>query len=450
MRRLMRRLFVTLGALGALVCGIVCLDAPAAADGAFPDSMSLFLPADRPRSLVVGTNFGLVVSDDDGANWYLVCEEAIASSVSAYQLGAPPDDRLYAATPAGLAASGDGGCSWSFAEGRLAGANVVDIFPDPTDPAGVFAIAHLTADGSDGGADHDAVYQSTDGGRSFGDAPLFTAPAMTSLTGVEKARAQPQPLYVTMLAYPPPTPMVARATAGAAFAVVDVSAFTQSAPYLAAVDPGDASILYLRLRAQGDALGISRDGGGTISTILPMAGRMSALLRRADGTLLVGSSDKESWRSIDGGATFAPWTAAPHVRALAERGGQLYVVASDLKDDFVVARSADDGASWSPLLHFRDIRGPLGCGNLPVVCAAPFAALMGLFNAGNGGQTGAPDAGAAPPGGPLRHAGCGCALAGAPESPFPVGSLLCLLMSFTNLVRQRTRARSAHIPGGPP
>ena len=40
--------------------------------------MSLFLPADRPRSMILGTNFGLVVSDDDGANWYLVCEQAMA------------------------------------------------------------------------------------------------------------------------------------------------------------------------------------------------------------------------------------------------------------------------------------------------------------------------------------------------------------------------------------
>ncbi len=30
----------------------------ARADGAFPDSMALFLPADRPHELVLATNFG--------------------------------------------------------------------------------------------------------------------------------------------------------------------------------------------------------------------------------------------------------------------------------------------------------------------------------------------------------------------------------------------------------
>jgi photosystem II stability/assembly factor-like uncharacterized protein len=422
-RRVMARSAATLAAL-------VMLGGAASADGAFPDSMSLLLPADRPRSMVVGTNFGLIVSDDDGANWYFICEQAIGPAVSAYQMSAPPDDRLYAATPAGLGVSSDGGCSWSMAGGRLAGANVVDVFPDPADPAGVFAIARV-ASGDDGGADLEGVYQSSDGGRSFGAAALYAAPPMVALTGVEKARSSPQTLYLTMLSYPPLTPLVARSTAGAPFAISDESAFTQSEPYLAAVDPTDARVLYLRLRATGDALGISRDGGATVGTIVPVAGRMTALLRRADGTILVGSSTGPSLRSVDGGKTFAPWDAAPHVRALAERGGVLYVVASDVKDDFVVARAADDGddgAHWAPLLHFRDIRGPRPCGDLPSVCAGPWAAIMGLFNTGDGGAA-PPDAGTAPP---SRRAGCGCAVGSAPGGVPALVILTCLLISLTN------------------
>jgi hypothetical protein len=423
---MMRRLAATLATL-------FWLAGSARADGAFPDSMSLFLPADRPQRMVVGTNFGLIVSDDGGANWYLVCEQEIAANVIAYQMSAAPDDRLYAATPGGLASSDDDGCSWHFATGELAGGNVIDVFPEATDPASVFAIATTT--GSDGSA-VEGVYQSTDGGRSFGAPPLFTAGTAMSLTGVEKARAAPQTLYLTMLSYPPPTPLVASSSGNAPFAVVDESAFTSSTPYLAAVDPDDARVLYLRLRGQGDALGISRDAGATIGTVLPLAGRMSALLRRADGTLLVGSSDQQSWRSDDGGYSFTPWQGAPHVRALAERGGVLYVVASDVLDDFVVGRSADDGATWEPLLHFRDVRGPLPCGDLPTVCAAPWAALQGLFNPGtsNAGS----DGGAAPPPvNPMLRHGCGCAVGGATAPPWPVGSFLfalgaLLLMTLTN------------------
>jgi hypothetical protein len=425
-----------MGRLFAMLATLVSLAGPAAADGAFPDSMSLLLPADRPQRMVVGTNFGLIVSDDDGANWYLVCEQAIAANVSMYQLSAAPDDRLYAATPRGLASSDDGGCNWRFAGGRLAGANVTDVWPDAGDPAGVFAIATTPPD-DDGGSDVEGVYQSSDGGRSFGAAPLFTAGPAMSLTGVEKARAAPQTLYLTMLSYPPPRPQVASSTGGAAFAVVDESAFTAASPYLAAVDPFDARVLYLRLRGQGDALGISRDAGATIGTVLPMQGRMSALLRRANGTILVGSADKQSLRSVDGGQTFAPWPGAPHVRALAERGDVLYVVASDVADDFVVGRSADEGASWTPLLHFRDVRGPLPCGDLPAVCAAPWAALQGLFNPG---ANAADMSAAAPPAGPAPRRGCGCAVGGATPRPAPVGACVIVLV-ISRLLMSLTHAK---------
>jgi hypothetical protein len=417
---MMRRLAATLTTL-------LCLAGPAAADGAFPDSMSLFLPADRPQRLVVGTNFGLVVSDDDGASWYLVCEQAIAANVIAYQMGAPPDDRLYAATPVGVASSDDGGCSWRVAGGQLANANVIDVFPDPNDPASVFAIATTP---SDGGVDVEGVYQSTDGARSFAAPPLFTAGPAMSLTGVEKARAAPQTLYLTMLSYPPPTPQLARSTGGASFAVVDESAFTASTPYLAAVDPVNAGVLYLRLRGQGDALGISRDAGATIGTVVPMTGRMSAFLRRENGTLLVGSSDGQSLRSVDGGASFTAWQGAPHVRALAERGGVLHVVASDVLDDLVVGRSVDEGASWTPLLHFRDVRGPLQCGNLPAVCAGPWAALQGLFNPGHT-SAGSDGGDTVTPVGPVPHHGCGCAVGGAtPPAAVPVGPFACVFLLY--------------------
>jgi hypothetical protein len=50
-------------ALGALLF----LPLPARADGAFPDSIAIFAPADRPHRLLLATNFGLLVSDDDGS-----------------------------------------------------------------------------------------------------------------------------------------------------------------------------------------------------------------------------------------------------------------------------------------------------------------------------------------------------------------------------------------------
>jgi hypothetical protein len=399
----------------------------AAADGAFPDSMALFAPADRPHTLLLATNFGLVTSDDDGTSWQLVCEQAIAPLVTGYQESAPPDDTLYAMTPSGLFFSADRGCSWQASGGHVAGAPIADIFPDPDDPTQLYSIAHLD-DGSAAGVQ--AVLRSSDGGKSFVDAPLYTAPAGVSLTGVESARAAPRPLYLTMFAYPPLTPIVARAAHGvvaaSAFEIFDESAYFASAAYLAAVDPVDPEVLYLRLRGNtGDALAISRDHGATIATVVPLGGRMTSFLRRQSGTLLVGSDNRASLRSSDGGKTFAPWAGAPHVRTLAERGDRLYVVGDDARDGFAIAFSDDEGGHWQPLLHFRDITGPLACGDLPATCAGPWAALKALFDqpaaGADAGATVPVDAGSvAPPSSPGSASGCGCSI-GAAGDRFAAG-----------------------------
>src|SRR5438034_182083 len=39
----------------------------ARADGAFPDSQIILTPADRPREIILVTNFGLIQSEDGGA-----------------------------------------------------------------------------------------------------------------------------------------------------------------------------------------------------------------------------------------------------------------------------------------------------------------------------------------------------------------------------------------------
>ncbi len=46
----------------------------ARADGAFPTGMSVLLPAGAPQRILVGTTFGLVLSEDAGATFRYVCE----------------------------------------------------------------------------------------------------------------------------------------------------------------------------------------------------------------------------------------------------------------------------------------------------------------------------------------------------------------------------------------
>jgi hypothetical protein len=71
--------------------------------------MAILLPADRPQEIILATNFGLVISHDDGQSWYWVCEQAISPYASLYQVGPAPADTLYAEAPAGVFSSHDDG-----------------------------------------------------------------------------------------------------------------------------------------------------------------------------------------------------------------------------------------------------------------------------------------------------------------------------------------------------
>jgi hypothetical protein len=407
----------------------VALLAPAAAraDGAFPDAMRLLLPADRPQQLMLGTNFGLVSSTDGGGHWSLVCEEAVASggeTVTQYLMAAPPGHTLYAMSSNQLAVSADDGCSWTTAGGSWTDPFFTDTFADPVDPARIFALATVPA----GGALASSLFTSHDAGRSFGG-PLFQAGPGLLLTGVESAASAPGTVYLTEFGNPGggATARVARSNdGGSTFAETDFPLVPRAGePRLAAVDPRDPEVIYYRVVGlDDDQLAISRDGGATARVALALRGPMTAFLRQADGTLLVGSKLQGAFRSSDGGQTFAPWPEAPHLRSLAERAGVLYAVADDAADGFAVASSSDGGRSWTPRLRFRDLCGIRPCSAaVSATCQLAWQRLVNLL-----GITGCP---AAPPPPPAAH---GCTIAGAGATG-PL--LLVALLAVARMARRR-------------
>jgi hypothetical protein len=264
----------------------------------------------------------------------------------------------------------------------LTNAYVADSFPDPTNAAHVLALA--SADGSAA----IALYESNDGGLTF-SGPRYSPPAMADfdLTGVEIAQTSPQTIYLTTSAGVGTGPFVIRSLDGGAnFELIDlVATVGGNVLRIAAVDPTRAQRLYLRvLSSKGnDLLAISDDGGATLRLPVQVTGRMSAFLRRADGTLLIGARQGSSFISRDDGKTFVKWTGAPHLRALGERAGALFAAADNTVDGYAVGRSSDGGASWTPLLRFDQIKGPLQCGQLQSVCAGPWELLKARLGIGS-------------------------------------------------------------------
>jgi hypothetical protein len=333
----------------------------AAADGAFPDSMQIFVPAETPHRIILATNFGLITSDDDGATWEWSCEPRADDNTILYQKAASPSQRIFAVLIAHpMVYSDDLACTWTASGGTLASLNARDAFTDPTSADNVLAAAVAPTNL----LQPSSVYRSTDGGLTFGPA-LISGPAGGDILGVESAVSDPATMYVAMYASADNKidPIIARSTdAGVTWSSTDLGPMLGSASIrIIAVDPSDPRRLYLRIGipSGGEKLGVSTDGGLTIAEPVSVDKQLTAFARLASGTILVagldGSNHGVGFRSTDGGTTFVPWTNPPHLRALAERDGKLYGAADNFLDLFAAGVSTDEGLTWKPILSYDQV-----------------------------------------------------------------------------------------------
>src|SRR5262249_34248849 len=138
------------------------------------------------------------------------------------------------------------------------------------------------------------IYPSHDGGVTFGAALLATP---DRLTGVEIARSTRGVVYATQV-HPPDasgpgsTYLLRSADFGATWSTTTIDAPSGTEARIAAVDPADANIVYLRLLSPfSDGIAITTDGGRTVPPpALNLSGNaVSSFLRATDGTLYAGT-----------------------------------------------------------------------------------------------------------------------------------------------------------------
>jgi len=367
--------------LAALAVGsAVALDAASArADGAFPDSQGLLLPADRPNDLMLATTFGVVISTDGGQTWTYSCEMMTNGALAAfYNMGPPPRDRLFAITDIALIYSDDRACTWSKAGGMLAGKPPVDYFPDAANADRVWA-----ARPPDTSAGSYTIVESMDGGATF-NTVRFTAAVGDAITGVELAKSDAKTAYVTLRSGTNFTPKLAvTKDDGATWTTRDLSmvaAIGNGNVRLVSIDPANPSKIFLRISTpsgatMGDGIALSPDGGATFVSPPPLTlpgGVLNSFTRLTDGTLLVAGIDgvrNVIFRSTDGGMTFTE-LPAPVVRGLGQRNGIAYAASNDDVNDpngFALAQSTDDGTTFQSILHFADLRAISSC--VKTICA---------------------------------------------------------------------------------
>jgi len=345
------------------------------ANGALPASYGILLPADKPKEVVLATNFGMIISEDAGKSWLWTCERPETSFGYLYAVGSAPRDRIYALSPdAGLAFSDDDTCTWQTSGGALANLVASDFFVDRTNADRVLAVA-ASIDADSGDIGPPALFQSMDGATTFSDTPLFTAPLGANIVSVEIARSNPMVIYVAMYTTPDRHPRLLRsADGGQTWMDRDVEPTLGANEFrILTVDPDNADVLYLRVIALGmESVAVTRDAGMTFTMPITVTkGTLSAFLRLASGTVLVGGllnldtggMNGTAFRSTDGGNTFGPWTLTPqpHILGLAERDGVLYIAGKNYSDGWALATSHDEGMTIQPLSTYSDVHGIKPC-----------------------------------------------------------------------------------------
>jgi hypothetical protein len=334
------------------------------ADGAFPASFAL-LTADSPtRKLVLATTFQLMISEDEGASWRMMCEAMVGSSlpVTRYQVGI--DGTLYGSSSFGLYHSYDNGCGWTKATGPNSDMAVTDIWADPSRPERIYAVI------SEFVVEH--VNRSDDRGLTIGP-PLWTESSGT-INGVESARSRPERIYVSGWSNfgESIAPYLARSDDdGAHFVQTSFPELAGKIVLIAAVDPVNPDILYLRVKRPpgGDALYISTDQGVTLTKALDLTtSLMTGFARSADGTLFVASREQQTlWRRRPGESAFTAITTGG-LRCLSEHDGTLYSCGEDSTENFALAASSDQGETWRPLTRLS-MDGPwLCCESVQAAC----------------------------------------------------------------------------------
>lgn len=434
-----RRVLIFAISTAATACSL----APTAfANGRFPAANMLVQRPGDPARLALRATFGVVVSSDGGKNWDWICERAMG-------FGGSEDPSIYISgsgailvgTFEGMRRSTDGGCH--FAHDASWPQNVVDLTARPAEPDRVYAVTSRFSSTTDAGNSFvSQLFVSNDAGATW--SLRSTLDPSLVVESVEVAPSDPERVYVSAL-----VPDAAHMNGallesdddGAHWRAHRVSlGLTEQGLYVAAVDPKNASRVYLRTSAvDAGRVFATNDAGKTMGgPLLQEKNALSAFALADEGNTVYAGGFGGVWSgaSKDDHLTKASST---HVQCLTAIGSALWSC-NPTGEGFVVGKSIDRGAKFAPVLTLSGMRGPLRCASPSDVdsCAADWPALRDLV----GGSKPAPgktseQPAAAKPTAKKNWLGC----AASPAAPAPV-SFVAIVIALGAAAIGWIRARS--------
>ena len=390
-----------------LLAGLGALSAPVAhAHGGFAETHSFTQRRGHPEDQWMGFTQGALLSRDSGRTWRWVCAEAMGyGSWMPESFVWRAEGSLLAATGTALLRSRDEGCTWSTAPG-FEDAWVTGLAAHPTDDA-VFYLSTGRP------SMVNALYRSEDGGGTWTPTALRREAVFSS---VRVAPSNPQRLYVSGW----------KGYAQYVFRSEDAGETWSEWPLplegvydlkLLAVSPVRPDVVWARVSSLG-ASGVPRqsvlrseDGGRTFTPALEQDDLLVNLDVSEDGRTVWVATYNHLFRAHEDEA-FTRLSAPNGNACVTHSGGVLHACGSTWSNDWELARSTDEGTTWTPVFSLRELQGVHQCpSGTPVqtLCSARWPQLaeqLGVSSVNPGGEdAGVPDGGTVR--NPPKSEGCG-------------------------------------------
>lgn len=357
--------------IAAALLVLLCA-ARAGANGRPAETSSIVFGPDG--NVAAGATFGLVVSDDGGATWRWSCEEALGYAgeydpVLAYAT----TGTLFSTSFSGVTRTVDHcmvdattplGAKFATAMTRGPDGAIYVALADPPDMATMYP-------------GDTRIYKSIDGGETFPTSAM-PAPIGTWWYSVIVAPSDPQRVYLSGSRVQLGVRVfeLFRSTDGGATYAPMTTTGLETSPsstvLLVGASAQNPDVLFARVTYQdnapnNDAIFRSVDAGATWTEVFANPTSLVAIVR-ASGDLFVANRYAQAWisRAPSMGDAWEAVTGAPHVNCLVENAGEVfactqnYAPSDETRDDAGIMKSSDL-ATWTPVLKFQNIAGPIEC-----------------------------------------------------------------------------------------
>ncbi len=420
----------------AVSAAVLVVPQRAEANGRYPEANQLVVGPTNPDRILVRVTFGMVVSQNGGADWRWVCEQSIGfSDVFDPPVALLQGEVVLAGLQTRLSQSADFGCGFTPAEPSLfSDRYVIDVTAERAAPQNGWAVS---TNGLDGSLDTQ-VFFTTNAGVSWASAGPPLDPNFRAVT-IDVAPSNPNRVYVSGLmgvAYEPV--MMVSDDAGQTWSVRD-NLGVDGAPYIGAIDPNDEDRVYVRAPGNDvDTLYLSTDGGASFQSIVERPGRMLGFALSQDGSRIAIGGPTFGIESADAFDLQFTQRSTASARCLTFHGPGLFVCGDEAQDGFTVGTSTDEGATITPLFNLAELL-PLECEPTASTCDDFWPgtqSLLGLDPATSAGATTTTSGGGD---GDESGDGCGCET-GGPQTRTPWLFAVAALLA-ARYVNRRTRDR---------